>query len=170
MASIIKLYEHADFKGREVALTISANNLTNFGFNDVISSVKVVRGTWILYKDSNFQGKSYQIGPGSYGMGDISAKIGNDVVSSVQLVGKITLYEHASFKGKTLTLEKSAPNFSDLKFNDEASSIKVLSGTWILYEHANYSGRSALIGKGDYDIQAVQGLIGNDVISSVKLY
>ena len=110
----------------------------------------------------------HQVGPGDYDIGIISAQIGNDVISSVELVPKIILYEHAQFKGKELALESSISDLRSSNFNDKASSVKVQSGTWKLWEHINFTGRCYEVGPGDYDFGIISAQIGNDVISSVE--
>ena len=146
----------------------STSDLRSSNFNDKASSVKVQSGTWILWEHINFTGRSYKVGPGEYDFGVISAQIGNDVISSVELVPKIVLYEHAQFKGRELALESSTSNLRSFIFNDKASSVKVQSGTWKLWEHISFTGRSYQVGRGDYDIGIISAQIGNDVISSVE--
>ena len=164
----IVLYEHAQFKGRELALESSTSDLRSSNFNDKASSVKVQSGTWILWEHINFTGRSYKVGPGEYDFGVISAQIGNDVISSVELLPKIILYERAQFKGRELALESSTSDLRSSNFNDKASSVKVQSGTWKLWEHISFTGRSYQVGRGDYDIGIISAQIGNDVISSVE--
>ena len=81
----------------------------------------------------------------------------------------ITLYEHADFKGREVTLTQSTPNLKDVNdFNDIASSVRVNSGTWRLCEHVNYKGRYYDVGVGQHDIKKIEEKIGNDLISSVQ--
>ena len=165
----IILYEHARFRGKELALESSTSELRSYNFNDKASSVKVQSGTWRLWEHINFTGRCYQVGPGDYDSGIIREKIGNDVISSVELLPKIILYEHAGFRGKELALESSTSHLRSSNFNDKASSVKVQSGTWKLWEHINFAGKCYQVGPGDYDIELIRGKIGNDVISSVEL-
>lgn len=79
----------------------------------------------------------------------------------------ITIYQHANYKGKAITSDKSLPDLRLHGFNDMASSIKVNKGRFILYEHINYTGKYYTIGPGDYNISAVKLMIGNDIISSI---
>lgn len=82
----------------------------------------------------------------------------------------LTLYEHANFKGREVTLTQSTPDLRQVNdFNDIASSAKVRSGTWILYEHANYQGRFYQATRGDISMDLLKEKLGNDLISSVKL-
>ena len=81
----VTLYEHADYKGRKLTLTESTPNLVVKGFNDIASSVEVTKGTWKLWKHVGYKGKSFIVTPGKYNIGEIREKIGNDVISSVEL-------------------------------------------------------------------------------------
>lgn len=167
--SQIVLYEHAGFQGQTIQLTESCPDLRKMHFNDKVSSIEVVSGSWKVCEHIEYSGKSWVIGPGRYDLLTIHENIGNDAISSVQTAESITLFEHAGFSGRDLELHKSTPNFVPLGFNDKASSIKVASGTWIVYEHINYEGKYWEIGPGEYDIKVLHEKIGNDVISSVKL-
>nr|XP_039266482.1 gamma-crystallin N-A-like [Styela clava] len=62
----IILFEDGDFGGNSLVLTEATSKLENHSFNDIISSIKVESGTWIVYDDENFCGKSYLLKPGSY--------------------------------------------------------------------------------------------------------
>ena len=165
----IILYEHGRFQGKELTLESSTSDLRSSNFDDKASSVKVQSGTWRLWEHINFTGRSYKVGPGDYDIALIKEKIGNDVISSVELLPKILLYEHAHFKGRELTLESSTSDLRSSNFNDKASSVKVQYGTWRLWEHVNFTGRCYQVGPADYDIELIKEKIGNDVISSVEL-
>ena len=168
----ITLYTAAHFRGRELNLTESVPNLRAVdGFNDVVSSVEVEVGQWKLWEHTNYKGRSYVVGPGKYNIAQIRQNIGNDVISSVQLLPKsITLYAAAHFRGRELDLTESVPNLRAVDgFNDVVSSVEVEVGQWKLWEHFDYKGRSYVVGPGKYDIAQIRQNIGNDVISSVQL-
>ncbi|MHC5939452.1 beta/gamma crystallin-related protein [Nostoc sp.] len=53
------------------------------GFNDQASSIRILRGTWNFFDDSNFQGQSTgNLGPGNYNLG-----ANNDAITSAFRVG-----------------------------------------------------------------------------------
>ena len=81
----VTLYEHADYKGRKLTLTESTPNLVWRGFNDIASSVEVAKGTWKLWEHVDYKGNSFVVTPRKYNIGEIREKIGNDVISSVEL-------------------------------------------------------------------------------------
>ena len=81
----------------------------------------------------------------------------------------ITLYEHADFKGREVTLQNSTPDLRQVnEFNDISSSVVVSGGQWKLWEHVNYKGKFYIVGPGRYNIDVIREKIGNDLISSVE--
>ena len=136
----ITLFEH-DFKGKQLTLRQSAPDLRKENFNDKASSVEVSAGFWRLWEHINYAGRFWIVGPGRYGFSELSEKIGNDCISSVEKLPTIQLYEHAGFQGRELTLHNSTPDLRKLDFNDKASSVVVSEGQWKLWEHINYTGK-----------------------------
>lgn len=80
----IILYEHADFKGRSIRGTGTITDLRERGFNDLVSSVKVLTGTWEVCVDANFRGSCTVLQPGQYRA--LSEMGMNDRLSSVRSV------------------------------------------------------------------------------------
>ncbi len=63
----VVLYEGQNFQGR--AFTLSSNmlnNLSDAGFNDRASSLRVERGYWMFCTDADFRGDCRTFGPGDY--------------------------------------------------------------------------------------------------------
>jgi hypothetical protein len=89
----------------------------------------------------------------------------------------VTLYEHADFRGASLTLEigQRIPNLDWARFdngsriNDRISSIRIEGPVELVaFEHAEFSGR-ALVTAGDIrNLDWIQGR-WNDVISSLRV-
>lgn len=77
-----------------------------------------------IFKDANFQGASQQLTAGNYDMN--SLQIGNDQLSSLQIPKgmRATIFEHASFTGRSKTFIQDTPWVGD-DFNDLASSIVI---------------------------------------------
>ena len=80
----ILLYQHSDFRGRQLALSNSETSLVSRDFNDQISSFIITGGSWTLYRHTNFNGQSATFGPGKYTISDLGGAGGNDQVSSVR--------------------------------------------------------------------------------------
>lgn len=119
----VTLYEHAHFQGDTRVITADTPALA--GFNDKTSSI-VVRGSdpaVVIYEHNNYAGRGQVLDVGRYDIGQLT--IGNDVISSVKVPPgwKVTLYEHAHFKGtaRVITADTSALS----GFNDKTSSIVV---------------------------------------------
>lgn len=86
----ITLYKDADFKGENLELNGNDRIPNLFNFNDKTSSVKVNKGTWLLYPDINFKdekggSQAIVLDPGNYNLKQLEAKgLKNDTLSSIQ--------------------------------------------------------------------------------------
>ena len=78
----IQLFEHGDFQGRRLDGRTDISNMQDVQFNDVVSSIVVLRGRWQLCTDAYFAGRCSVYGPGRY------ASVGpdNDLYSSFRRV------------------------------------------------------------------------------------
>lgn len=80
----IELYEHADYGGRSISSSGSAN-LVSQGFNDRVSSIVIRSGRWEFCTDADYRGRCQTLGPGSYGnLVDMGL---NDQISSLRPSG-----------------------------------------------------------------------------------
>ena len=80
----------------------------------------------------------------------------------------IILYQDQHFRGRKVTLTDSDTDLQKIGFNDKTSSIVVERGRWILWKDINFRGKYSMIGPGSYDIDALEQILGNDVLSSVQ--
>ena len=78
----------------------------------------------IVYEHRDFQGRSQELSPGSYGIGGFG--LANDTLSSLKVDKglKVTLYEHGNATGRSKTFTADAAWVGD-DFNDITSNIKV---------------------------------------------
>ena len=53
---------------------------------------------------------------------------------------EVIIFEHNNYQGRSVRLTADAPNLDRRGFNDRASSIRVVSGTWEFCQHANFGG------------------------------
>jgi Beta/Gamma crystallin len=68
------LYEHTGLGGKSLGINATLNdgdgNLDNArigsGWNNRTSSIKIIRGTWQLFRDGGYQGPKSERGPGRY--------------------------------------------------------------------------------------------------------
>ena len=88
-SAAVTLYENADYGGRSVGTSGSAN-LVNQGFNNKASSIIIRSGRWDFCSDADYGGRCVTLGPGSYGQ--VSDMGLNDRISSVRTSGGYPAY------------------------------------------------------------------------------
>ncbi|XP_062872042.1 epidermal differentiation-specific protein-like [Trichomycterus rosablanca] len=148
MSKII-VYENFNFQGRSKEFTSDVPDLNAEGFNDNISSIKVIGNPWLAYTDCIYKGELYIYEEGEYPVVEI-----NDSISSLQLVRgdlkdpQICLYEYAHYGGRRISLTEEK-DLNETSFNDTACSQKVIKGVWVLYEHGNRGGEKMIVKAGD---------------------
>ncbi len=106
MIAKIVLFEATGLSGNSVMFTSSGN--LDKSFNDKVSSIVVVNGTWSLYKDGNFSGKRWEVrangGPDGDGVypsyRDWSGD--NDAISSVVIERSRWMEENTEIHEKKL--------------------------------------------------------------------
>jgi len=167
MASIT-IYEDSNFSGRSLEITYPVSDLNNEGFNDKASSCKVESGTWILYRNSNFGSDCSILEPGDYADAEAMG-IPNDSLSSLRPLPEsgICLFRDSNYGARMVALTGAQPNLDDIDFNDETSSVIVVSDTWDLYKDANFEGTEWTLDVGQYATPQ-DGGFDNDAISSVQ--
>ncbi len=173
MTGKIIIYQDSNFGGASREVTGDMSSLTSIGFNDRISSIKVLGSVWVGYEHSGYQGRQYILEEGDYA--NWGAWQGsNDQLSSLKKLNpdigetpQITLYQHGNYGGKAVNFTYGIDNLSYYHFNDEVSSLKVKSGIWILYEHSGYRGKQNIVTEGSYS-SAGSWSGGNDQVSSLR--
>lgn len=84
---------------------------------------------------------------------------------------EVILYDFENFGGRELRLTQSAPNLTQLSFDNDVESIRVISGQWSFHrdnDFQNFNGPSITLGPGDYPSVAALGF-APDRMSSVRL-
>jgi len=76
----LKVYEDINFGGDSAGTNFDTPYVGNY-WNDRISAINIVSGTWTFYRDANYQGDSITLGPGLYSWVE-NVGIPNDSVSS----------------------------------------------------------------------------------------
>lgn len=181
----IILYSTSNWTGE--SLTVHEPTITNlgeYGWNDKVRSFTVTGGSWLMYRDENFDGnKGHDVaGPfqiGNHTFGDCSDCFSAQATSILRIPETgITLFEHTRFRGHYLNSITSVPRLVHahdidtgflglaqvidpvFAWGDAASSWAINSGTWWGYDHAGYRGYS-----GNFN----QGGLHNDELSSMFL-
>lgn len=108
-----------------------------------------------LYQHIHYRGYSVQLDVGNYDMNTLRSRgVKNDDISSIKVSSgyKITIYEHAKYRGKSLALTSHVPNLVIVNWNDIISSVKIekveLSQTASLYRIVKHACVSLVIKKG----------------------
>ncbi len=81
------------------------------------------------------------------------------------------LYSKPDFQGEALRITGDVPNLRDrpYRFNDETSSMVVISGEWEIYPDKDYGGAGILVPPGRYaSMEAV--LFENNELSSIRVH
>ncbi|NWV64918.1 EDSP protein, partial [Malurus elegans] len=168
MGKII-IYEHVNFQGLSKELTTDTPNLTTIGWNDIVSSVKVIGQPWVAYEHVYYKGQFLVFEEGEY------ASVGkemNDKISSLHLITddlhnpQITLYQHVEYKGRSRIVTE-ATDLAGGEDNDIVSSHKVQRGAWLLCENSDGSGPRHLAREHE-DVPNYREIDFNDKLSFLR--
>lgn len=66
----IKFFRDGNCQGAVLAEVHRAVGFRNVEFNDQTTSVRIDRGRWALFRDSDFNGQRVDLGPGCHNLGD----------------------------------------------------------------------------------------------------
>ncbi|WP_221067166.1 Cys-every-fifth RiPP peptide CefA [Methylomagnum ishizawai] len=118
-----------------------------------------------LFQHSDYGGTSQEVGLGSYDINDLS--VGNDQISSLKVPAgvRVTLYEHANFRGRHWSYTQDTPWIGD-EPNDLTSGVMVEKVATI-YQHNDYQGQAVYLGVGRYLMKDIP--LANDNLSSLKV-
>ena len=176
----VTLYDERNFGGQAMTTRSSLSGLRAQDFNDRAASIVVTGGSWEVCEHNDFGGRCVLLSPGRYpsidrlGMADrISSlrPVGGspaDVPAAAppMSVGEMRLYDRERFGGRTLTVREDMPSLRREDFNDMASSITVMAGTWEVCSDPRYAGRCVTLQPGQYP--TLESMALNDRISSVR--
>ncbi|MFM9437200.1 hypothetical protein ACFDR9_004287 [Janthinobacterium sp. CG_23.3] len=165
-AGELSLYTHSNFNGREVTLRGATPDLSELGFNDRASSMRVRSGRWEVCVDADFSGGCTVVEPGEYP----TMERFNDQISSVRELGgrdggrghghggrerhgrrgMLELFSVPDLRGDSTRVVRDTGDFNEIGFNDRASSLQVEEGSWQLCSDADYRGVCRVFEPGAY--------------------
>ena len=188
----IILFEHIKFHGAHKHVFTPEPNLNasdDSFFNDRVSSLAVLNGNWVFFRDFGFNHATQYppvLGPGGYPVVDFVG-IKNDDMSALQPVNLpptvrnperidegLILYEHANFHGAHKHLVTSEVNLNasdDSFFNDKTSSIAVLHNQWKPFRNSGFqtpyvrAGHEVVLPVGIYPSVEAVGVTNDDISS-----
>lgn len=155
----VVLYEHANFQGRQLAVSGPLPNLGEQGFNDTVSSVVVQRGRWQLCEHNDFAGQCITLGQGRHALETTF----NDKTSSIRPLygtsdqplsarGGIVLHDRADMGGRQAVVGDTITNLKTVGMNDATQAVEVLSGAWELCTDSNFRGQCVVLPPGRYQL------------------
>lgn len=167
----VTLYEHENGGGRSLTIRGNVANLRDQGFNDRASSIDIRSGRWQVCAHADYGAPCRILGVGRHNLKGLF----QDQVSSLRRVGSqddnpwapqsgLVLYQNIDFGGREVAVDRAVGNLREVGFNDEASSIEVLSGVWVLCSDADYGGTCRSFGPGRYKLTGAL----HDSVSSVR--
>jgi len=196
----VTLYTGNPGSGSKLTLVSDVNCLKSYGWNDKAYSMEVEytyggnnggnnggpyngggynnnKGV-TLYKDCNYGGSNVSLGAGYYNTNEMG--IGDDAISSIRVSNgySITLFENASFSGKS-TVYNDDVSCLGFNWNDRVSSIRITrdnqgggynnnnNAVVTLYADCKYQGDNKTLGIGYYNANDLG--IGNDALSSLRI-
>lgn len=148
----ITVYEDPSFGGRNATFRSDISDLSSYGFNDRISSLRVAPGEmWELCEHANYNGRC-QVFSG------IEANLHtirwNDIVTSLRRVrgdggwgrggwgsyrAELQIFDGVRFTGRSLDFNEGAEDLRRYSFNDRAMSVRLRGNRpWQLCRDINY--------------------------------
>jgi hypothetical protein len=162
----ILLYDGASASGAYVQVEGEVKNLADTGFDNRSSSVFVVRGSWQLCPNANFQGDCKTFGQGLHELGSLADKVSSlrPVDTSGGQTGDdpaaVVVFLERSGGGKSLRTTTNIPSLANhAGFADAISSIAIFKGRWEFCSKTSYKGTCITLGPGVYNLENLNNAI-----------
>lgn len=154
----ITLYDQAGFAGRSITLDGNAPDLRWVQFNDLATSYRFSGGRWEVCLEPDFRGACHLVDTDNENMTPWAF---NNRISSVRALHRpdrdrrrgITLYSGTNYSGQSVHIRDVEFNLRDIRFDNQANSIEVHSGTWTLCADADFSGRCVEFSRDSNNLQ-----------------
>ncbi len=187
--AVATVFEHNNFRGREMQLTNDVATLHQFGLGDNITSVCVPAGVTItLFVDTGHRGDLLELtGPVNIPHLKFDSPDGhdwNDMFSSAKLGGGTVnqpppscqtnpvLFADDNFRGERFDITANTRDLHQLNFGDKASSVCLPAGWAItLFQNTDFGGQSLHVNANVADLQRDRpgGQDWGDKVSSVQV-
>ncbi len=194
----IQLFKDKNFAGKSRDAVSNEADLRLIGFNNDVSSLKIMRGPDYqpgdvvrLYENDEFRGTYIELGPGEFPDADASPIHMDNRISSLAITNVhvpeappvpliVQIFHGANFEGKHRTLVHDETDLRLQDFDDETTSLQVFAGpahaghVATFYQNPNFSGftlEPAEMGPGTSipNLKAVPNKLNNR-ISSVRIH
>ncbi|MFN0187035.1 MAG: beta/gamma crystallin-related protein [Aquabacterium sp.] len=168
-AQDVELYDQPDFRGMRLTLSAATGDLSTYGLGARVSSVVITRGQWEFCTQPQYRGACITVGPGRYNrlppaLNDNLASLrpaGGTVGGPVSPpprpdprpdpYGQATIVLYAGeYSGPELRLFDAVNDLRSQGFNDTATTVDVLRGTWDLCSDGGFSGECLRFQPGRY--------------------
>lgn len=176
----VYLYEGYNYTGRCLRFTQDVADLSAYNFNNATSSIRIIGDyTAVLYVDQNFSNVASAYG---FDSTDLRGSVVDDnrasslrVISGYRQTGDeicrgdgIYLYEETDYRGRCVRYTGDDSDFSDERFNNQASSVRVVGNySATIYVDQNYGGASVTVSGNIPDLGPTA--LGNDRASSIRV-
>ncbi len=177
----IVLYEGDGYSGKSLPVNGPVPDLVAYRFNDMVSSIRLNRGSWEVCSDADFRGHCEVITTSESSLRTIRL---NDNITSVRptgagyppvaggpgygdpAYGAVVFYSDTGLRGDSLPVNRDEPELARAGFNDRARSVDIRSGVWELCTDADFRGRCETVDRSVTNLADI-GLSGN--LSSARL-
>ncbi|XP_046873042.1 uncharacterized protein LOC124465355 isoform X3 [Hypomesus transpacificus] len=145
LTPLLAVYSQPQFEGEAKEYE---GEVMNCGANTP-RSLRVIRGSWLLFEDEGFCGNQYVLGEGIY-PDLISCGCLTTSVKSLRPIPynfsepSLSLFSLDSYEGVKTAVVTPLDSMKDIF----TQSLRVDSGTWVAYEYAHYQGRQMLLQPG----------------------
>ena len=174
-AAELQLFAGPNFRGPDMTINGSANNLDRSGFNDRAESAIVRSGRWEVCTDANYGGYCAVLNPGQYRF--LQGPLQRSISSAREIAplayddrqyyryapvetypraydpyrySALEVYTLPGFRGSTLKFDRSAPALDPPATNEGVASLIVREGTWELCSGYDHTGSCRVYEPGRY--------------------
>ncbi|XP_036770752.2 beta/gamma crystallin domain-containing protein 2 isoform X1 [Manis pentadactyla] len=123
---------------------------------DHVASVRVVRGCWVLYEESEFRGRKLVLPEGDVELRVLGSAWSTQGIGSLRRVVRtyitpeITLYSEEGLNGEQIKLTEALEDPQSLERTLQVASATVSAGLWLLYPKPSFEDTPCILEPGEY--------------------